>query len=80
MKVLESLPSSALSPQFVEAGDNFTEFIRRNARPKMVKGDELTGKSFGMLAEKYVEAIAKKHVCIETTYQVNCLSIEKLFV
>ena len=71
MKVLESLPSSELSPRFVEAGDNFAGFIRRNARPKMVKGAELTGQSFGMLAEKYVEALSKKHVCIETTYQVN---------
>ena len=70
MKVLETLSDSELSPRFVESGDFFADFIQKNSRPKLVVGGTLTGQSFSVLATKMVDDVTKKHVCIESTYQV----------
>ena len=56
------------------AGDTFTEFIRENAGAKLVRGSELTGKSFAFLARKFVEDVGRKHINIESTYQVWTLT------
>ena len=69
MNFLEDVPEQELSPGFRKAGNDFIAFVKANSRPKMIKGSQLTGRSFGFLAKTYIKAVLEKNICIESTYQ-----------
>ena len=69
MNHLEQISDSELSSGFKKAGENFLAFIKKNSRPKQIKGSPLTGRSFGSLVKTYIKAVLEKNICIESTYQ-----------
>ncbi|XP_078507493.1 guanylate-binding protein 3-like [Lissotriton helveticus] len=64
---MESLPESALDPQFVQQTRKFCDFVFQTAEVKRVKGGyQLTGRTFSSLVESYVETILSGAVpCLE---------------
>jgi Guanylate-binding protein, N-terminal domain/Guanylate-binding protein, C-terminal domain len=69
MNFLETIADEELAPGFRQAGNEFVAFVKENARPKMIKGSSLSGRSFGSLAKTYIKAVLDKNICIESTYQ-----------
>ncbi|XP_044846577.1 guanylate-binding protein 1-like [Mauremys mutica] len=67
MKQLESLPDSALQPEFLEQLDKFCQYVLRESKVKMLKGGHhINGRMFGMLAQSYVDTIISGKVpCLE---------------
>ncbi|KAH1179871.1 hypothetical protein KIL84_005921, partial [Mauremys mutica] len=67
MKQLESLPDSALQPEFLEQLDKFCQYVLRESKVKMLKGGHhINGRIFGMLAQNYVDTIVSGKVpCLE---------------
>ena len=69
LNFLENVQEHELSPGFQRAGNDFVEFVKVSSKPKMIKGSQLTGRSFASLAKTYIKAVMEKNICIESTYQ-----------
>ncbi len=67
---LDKITDSELTPEYLDAENLFMKFIREETSPKMMMGNDLTGRLFGSLTKAYTEAIFTKNFCIESTYQV----------
>ncbi|XP_078511718.1 guanylate-binding protein 3-like [Lissotriton helveticus] len=67
INVMESLPESALDPQFIQQTRKFCDFVFQTAEVKRVKGGyQLTGRMFSSLVKTYVETILSGAVpCLE---------------
>ncbi|XP_075763226.1 guanylate-binding protein 1-like [Pelodiscus sinensis] len=67
MKQLESLPESALQPEFLEQSRRFCQYVLQESKVKMLKGGHpVTGQMFGLLAQSYVETIMSGKVpCLD---------------
>jgi hypothetical protein len=59
-----------LSIEFQEAEKLFIDFIKENCGPKMVKGNLLTGKLFGLFTKVCTEEMFTTNFCIESKFQV----------
>ena len=68
LKNLEHMRLKELDPGFIQAGDNFTNFVTGQVPAKTMKGKEMTGSMWSTLAEQYVSAIIAGNINIESAY------------
>ena len=64
---LDQLRESDLERGFLEATAVFLKEVK-NAKPKNIKGSTVKGRTFVILAQQYLDAILKKNLNIESTY------------
>ena len=64
---LDQLQEKDLESSFLEATSIFLREVR-NAKPKNIKGSAVNGRTFLILAQQYLDAILKKNLNIESTY------------
>ena len=64
---LDQLQEKDLERDFLEATAVFLSEVK-SAKPKNIKGSSVNGRTFLILAQQYVDAILKKNLNIESTY------------
>ena len=67
MRRLEELEEKDLDPNFLTQADIFLGQVQK-AKTKYINGTPIKGRSFALLAEQYADAILKREICIESTY------------
>ena len=67
MRRLEELEENDLDPNFLVQADVFTGEVQK-AKIKYINGTSIKGRSFALLAEQYADAVLKRDICIESTY------------
>ena len=67
LRKLDQLQEKDLESDFLEATTIFLREVK-NAKPKHIKGSAVNGRTFLILAQQYLDAILKKNLNIESTY------------
>lgn len=79
MRKLEILEEKDLDPNFLVQADVFLGEVQK-AKIKYINGTSIKGRSFALLAEQYAEAVLKRDICIESTYDYVVKRENKLAV
>ena len=77
---LETMQEADLDPDFLEAGEMFTNFVYQNNSLFQLKGEVLTGNSFAVLAEQYVSLINRGSINLQSAhdYMINSINSEAI--
>jgi hypothetical protein len=65
---LDKLDDSDLALEFTKATDEFITFVKNTAKPKQVKGAELSGHGFAVMMKNFLDSLLKKQISIPSTY------------
>ena len=68
MNILDQISDADLAPEFKMAADNFVTFVMNHAKPKLVKGTEISGPAFAAMMTNFLESLLKKQINIQSTY------------
>ena len=75
LEQLETLPESELDPDFLEAGEKFTDFVYRCHSFYHLKGEMLTGQSFAILADQYATLINDGSIDLQSAHSNMITSV-----
>ena len=74
------MKESDLDPDFLEAGEKFTDFVYQNKSFFQLKGEEMKGASFAVLAEHYTSLINLGSINLQSAhdYMIQTINSEAI--